>query len=157
LITLAVCLAAAGAVQAHRGRSSLTVVEVNAATGALVATHHFAAHDVEPALTLLAPDAQPSLDDPDAMTAFLDHVRNGFRVNGQVLTFKAQRLKGDDVELEFTGKTAAPVRRLDIFADILPQIQPDEPSESQVNVRVGSATRTLIFIGEPTVQSVSFE
>ncbi|MDH4386589.1 MAG: hypothetical protein QE280_14235 [Caulobacter sp.] len=156
-ISLALCLAAAGAVQAHRGRSSLSVVEIDGRTGAILATHRFAAHDVEPVLTILAPDAQPSLDDPAALEAFRAHVGRNFKVDGSTLVFRSQRLKGDGVDLVFSGQTRVPVSQVTVSADILPQIFSDEPAEMQVNIRVGGQTRSLLFLGGQDQQTVRFD
>ncbi|MFN3808964.1 MAG: hypothetical protein ACK4SK_17500, partial [Asticcacaulis sp.] len=59
---------------AHRGHHTLSVVEI-AADGAVTVTHTLSAHDSEPELVELAPDAQPSVDDPDALKALEAHLR----------------------------------------------------------------------------------
>lgn len=75
-LPLALMLAAPTA--AHRGHASLAVVEIDAKSGAVTVTHRLTAHDVEPALVDIAPDAQPSLDDPDALAALIAHVGRTF-------------------------------------------------------------------------------
>lgn len=157
VLSLMLFLAAAGAAEAHRGRSSLTVLEINPGTGEILATHRFAAHDVEPVLTLLAPDAQPSLDDPEALEAFRRHVGDRFRVNGSPLAFRLQRLRGDSVELVFVGKIALPVGQVAVSADLLPEVLSDDPAEMQVNVRLGTQTRSLLFLGGPEPQRIAFD
>jgi hypothetical protein len=52
---------------AHRGHDSLSVVTIG--DGQVTLSHRFEAHDVEPALAKIAPQAQVSLDDPAAIAA----------------------------------------------------------------------------------------
>jgi len=52
---------------AHRGHGALSVVEIDVKSGEVRVSHRVATHDAEPALALIAPDAQTSLDDPDAV------------------------------------------------------------------------------------------
>jgi len=52
---------------AHRGHGVLSVVEIDAKTGGIRVSHRIPTHDVEPALAQIAPDAQTSLDDPEAV------------------------------------------------------------------------------------------
>jgi hypothetical protein len=54
---------------AHRGHAALSVVDINAKTGAVTVRHRVAAHDAEPTLAVIAPDANASLDDPEAIEA----------------------------------------------------------------------------------------
>ena len=67
LLVAALVGALASPALAHRGHAGLTVVEIDPASGAVSVVHRFAAHDVEPALVSIAPEAQPSLDDPRAV------------------------------------------------------------------------------------------
>lgn len=145
--------AGAGPALAHRGHSVLSVVVIDPASGELTATHRFSAHDVEPTLVELAPDANPSLDDPAALEAFIAHIGESFRVDGQPLAFLGSDLRGDDVALTYRGMVATPVRAVRIVADLLPETDAGEEPEVQVNVRVGRVTRTLVFLpgdGEKT-------
>ena len=131
---------------AHRGHAVLSVVVIDPLTGALTATHRFSAHDIEPGLVELAPHAHPSLDDPAALAAFVEHVRQRFRIDGEPLTFETSDLRGDDVALTYAGTVATPVSSVRIRADLLPQSGADEVAEVQVNVRLGRMTRTLVFL-----------
>ena len=68
-------------VLAHRGHAGLTVIEIDPASGAVSVVHRFSAHDVEPALVSIAPQAQPSLDDPRAGAELETHLRQRFRLD----------------------------------------------------------------------------
>ncbi len=65
---------------AHRGHGALSVVEIDAKTGAVTVSHRVPTHDAEPALTLIAPDAQASLDDPEAVEALKLYMDKRFLV-----------------------------------------------------------------------------
>lgn len=149
----------AGTAQAHRGHDNLSVVEIDAA-GKVRVTHYLAAHDVEPALTRIAPDAQPSLDDPDAVAALTRYVGTRFGLAtaaGVVpLALETTDLAGDDVRLVYVGTLHQPAAALDVsdvlFVDVYPAI------ENQVNVRRGGVTRTLLFgEGDADTQRVEAE
>jgi hypothetical protein len=157
LLTLVAALLASPAA-AHRGHSSLTAVEIDPA-GAVTVTHRLQAHDVEPALVDLAPDAQPSVDDPEALAALIAHGARAFRLwdeRGPVrLTHAKTELAGDDVRLTYTGRLAGPGRALQVDSDLLEATHADQ--ENQVNVRRARITRTVLFRpGDPT-QLVEFD
>ena len=157
LLTLVAALLASPAA-AHRGHSSLSVVEIDAA-GAVTVTHRMAAHDVEPALIDLAPDAQPSVDDPDALAALVAHAGAAFRLwdeRGPVrLAHAATELAGDDVRLTYTGRLAGPGRALQVDSDLLEAAHADQ--ENQVNVRRAKVTRTVLFRPGGPPQPVEFD
>jgi hypothetical protein len=137
---------------AHRGHASLSVVWIDERGGVTV-THRFAAHDVEPALVAIAPDAQPSLDDPDALAAFVRYVGARFRVEGARLALASKELRGDDVTLVFTGRmTRAP--KVSVRADFFGETHPGH--STQVNIRQGGVTRTLWFRPGEGAKAVSF-
>ncbi|MBO9547000.1 DUF6702 family protein [Caulobacter sp.] len=137
---------------AHRGHGALSVVEIDARTGGIMVSHRIAAHDAEPALAKIAPDAQASLDDPEAIEAFKAYMLETFTlaVDGAAvdLTLKAMTLGADEVRLEYAGKVSAhdvgaPVTvRAAMFADIY------DDEVNQVNIRRNGITRTLVFSGE---------
>src|SRR5262249_53460995 len=83
----AALIAAAGLVLAPlpavapRGHAALSVVEIDAKTGAGTVSHRLPAHDAEPALAVIAPDAQASLDDPEAVEALKSYVAKRFSVS----------------------------------------------------------------------------
>lgn len=147
---LALLLAAP--VGAHRGHASLSVVALDG-KGGVVVTHRFAAHDVEPALVKIAPDAQPSLDDPAAVEALVAYVARRFAVQGAALTLRSKALTGDDVTLVFGGRLAR-ARQVTVRADLFGETHPGH--SAQVNVRHGGVTRTVWFKPGDAAQTVSF-
>jgi hypothetical protein len=142
LAALALLLAALPA-QAHRGQATLSVVEIDAKTGAVTVTHRMAAHDVEPALVDIAPYAQPSLDDPEAVLALTAYVGRNFRIAGVPLTLAGESLAGDTVVLRYTGLLPGRPASLTIAGALFGQTHPDHTT--QVNVRRAGETRTLHF------------
>lgn len=144
---------------AHRGHSSLSIVEIDARTGEFTVTHRMAAHDVEPVLVNIAPDAQPSLDDPEALAALRAYAGRAFRVwpgDGApaALTFVGEELQGDDVRLRYSGRLPTPVTTLRVDSDIGEETHDDQ--ENQVNVRMGGVTRTVVFRRGSGSQAVTF-
>lgn len=128
---------------AHRGHATLSVVEIDARSGAVTVTHRMAAHDVEPALVDIAPAAQPSLDDPDAVQALIAYVGRTFRIEGVALAFAGQQLAGDTVVLRFAGRLAGRPSVLRIAGSLFGQTHPDH--STLVNVRRAGVTRSLQF------------
>lgn len=147
LLLTALIAAAAAPSWAHRGRSTLSVVVINPATGEVTVTHRMAAHDVEPALVDIAPRAQPSVDDPDALAALISYAGRAFLLSdekGRVgLTHTATDLAGDDVRLVFSGRVATPVKALTIDSNLFEESHRDQ--ENQVNIRRGKRTLTALF------------
>jgi len=145
---------------AHRGHAGLTVVEIDAATGAVRVTHRFYAHDVEPALVSIAPKAQPSLDDPRAVADLEAHLAARFRLEidgqGVDLTHGETLLAGDTVRIGFGGEGVAEpvVRTVTIDTDFFPGVFDDW--EQQVNVRTAGVTRTILFRPGSAAQTVAF-
>lgn len=158
-LSAAVALALAGPAAAHKGHAGLTVVEIDPASGGVTVVHRFYAHDIEPAFATIAPDAQPSLDDPAAVKALEDHLQARFRldVNGArvALHHTDTVLAGDNVRVEYAGQaglTAVYNVRLDL--DFFPDVYED--MEQQVNVRVAGVTRTVVFAPGSTAQTITF-
>lgn len=139
----ALLLAIAAPAAAHRGHSSLAVVEIDARSGAVAVTHILQAHDVEPALVDIAPAAQPSLDDADAVQALVAYVGQRFRIAGVTLVPAGQRLAGDRVELRYLGRLKGRPAQLLISASLFGETYDDH--STQVNVRRAGITRTLLF------------
>ena len=156
LTVLLLILTSGGAALAHRGHATLSVVVIDPATGEVTVTHRMAAHDAEPALAVIAPDEQPSLDDDIAMEAFVAHLETHFTVNGETLRFETREAEGDELALVFKGKVNTPVRAVVVEADLLPQVDDSVP-EFQVNVRVGKVTRTLLFRPGMGAQTAMFD
>lgn len=144
----AALLLAAGAAAAHRGHSSLSVVEIDAATGAFTVTHRLSAHDVEPFLTRLTPDSAPSLDDETSMAAFRAYAGRAFQVWGEdgtaaALQYAQAELTADDVRLTYRGRLPTPVSSVRLDSALLQEGHDDQ--ENQVNVRLSGVTRTVVF------------
>ncbi len=151
LLAVASALLAPLPAAAHRGHGALSVVEIDAKTGAVTVSHRIPAHDAEPALAVIAPDAQTSLDDPDAVKALTAYMARGFKlsVNGVpvILTLKDMTLGADEVRFEYAGKVAPTdaTAEVAIKAAMFADIYGDEVN--QVNVRRAGVTRTLVFNG----------
>ena len=139
-----------GPTLAHRGHSALCVVEIDNRTGAVCVVFRLLAHDVEPALVHIAPQAQPSLDDPEALKALIAYVQDGFTLwqgtdpKAVSLSLTAQDLGADEIRLTYRGAASAGQThfqiRCTLFADIY------DHQETQVNVRrPGGPTRSLLF------------
>lgn len=134
---------------AHRGHDALSVVEIEPQTGRLLVTHRAAAHDVEPALSEIAPDAQQSLDDPAAREALEAYGARAFRIwdaGGApvALTHVSTDLAGDRVTLVYAGRLAPPAKSLVVDSDLFEAQHPDQ--ENQVNVRRGKVTKSARFV-----------
>ena len=147
VLSLAAALSAAAPAAAHRGNATLSVVEIDAATGAVTVTHRAAAHDVEPALVDIAPGAQPSVDDPAALAALVAYAGRAFALwDGDrrvALTHTRTELAGDDVRLVYTGRLDPAARSVRVDSDLFEETHADQ--ENQVNVRRGRITRTAVF------------
>lgn len=145
---------------AHRGHNGLTVIEIDPASGAVSVVHRFAAHDVEPALVSIAPNAQPSLDDPAAVAALETHLLERFRVDidGERVTLDhaATDLAGDNVRVDYAGHRTPEqaVRSVLVDLDFFPGVHDDQ--EQQVNVRVSGVTRTVVFRPGTGAQTIAF-
>ncbi|HJV42365.1 DUF6702 family protein [Caulobacter sp.] len=140
---------------AHRGHGALSVVEINAKTGTVTVSHRVPAHDAEPALAVIAPDAQTSLDDPDAIEALKAYMLKQFcvAVDGKIveLTLKDLTLGADEVRFEYVGKIAPSdaTAAIGVKAAMFSDIYGDEVN--QVNIRRFGVTRTLVFTGAEAV------
>jgi hypothetical protein len=143
LAAIALLLGLAAPAHAHRGHASLAVVEIDAKSGAVTVTHHLQAHDVEPALVDIAPDAQPSLDDADAFRALVAYVGQCFRIRGVALSPAGQRLDGDMVQLRYIGRLKGKPKRLLISGALFGETWDDHAT--QVNIRRAGITRSLNF------------
>jgi len=160
-LALGLVLNGAGPALAHRGHAGLTVVEIDAASGAVTVVHRFAAHDVEPALVSIAPEAQPSLDDPRAVAALEAHLGQRFRLDVDGARVALHRtdtaLAGDNIRVDFAGErpaAAAGAHSVRIDLDFFPGVHDDQ--EQQVNVRIGGVTRTLVFRPGTPAQTLDF-
>lgn len=156
---MAAAVVLATPVVAHRGHSGLTVVVIDAG-GAVSVTHRFAAHDVEPALATIAPDAQPTLDDPAAVAALQEHLDRRFRLEiddkRTDLDHVATNLAGDNIRVDYSGNLTPTfrVRSVRVDLDFFPGVHDDQ--EQQVNVRWAGVTRTLVFRPGSAAQTIWF-
>jgi len=159
-LAAAAMLVLPGAALAHRGYASLTVVAIDAATGAMTITHRMAAHDVEPALSVIAPDAQQSLDDPAAVAALVAYAGRAFQVwdadgKAVVLQHQGTKLAGDSVELVYVAQLPAPARAVSVDSNLFEDAHDDQ--ENQVNVRRSGVTKTAVFRLGSEAQRISFD
>lgn len=155
----AVLLAVSVPATAHRGHATLSVVEIDAATGKVTVTHSMAAHDAEPALVRIAPDIQPNLDEPAALRALTGYVARRFILNDAggrrvALTLASTQLRGDDVRLIYRGQIAPPAATVTVDSRIFTEIHRDQ--ENQVNVRRARVTRTAVFRGSSDAETIRF-
>lgn len=161
LLTALLALGLATPAFAHRGHDGLTVVEIDAASGMVSVEHRFAAHDVEPALVSIAPEAQSSLDDPAAVAALEDHLARRFRLDIDGRTIALARtvtdLAGDNIRITFAGQVpeGTAVHQVTVDLDFFPGVHDDQ--EQQVNVRAGGVTRTVVFRPGDRTRTVSFQ
>ena len=159
LLGAALVVALATPALAHRGHAGLTVIEIDEGSGAVSVTHRFSAHDVEPALPSIAPEAQPSLDDPRAVADLEAHLGARFRmaVDGAAVpvSHAGTALAGDNIRVDFAGETAdRAVEAVTVDLDFFPGVHDDQ--EQQVNVRINGVTRTMVFRPGSEAQTVTF-
>lgn len=154
-----IALMAGGRVSAHRGHATLSVVEIDAASGAVRVVHRMEAHDVEPALKAIAPQAQASLDDADAQAALAAYIARRFTLTDAggrrvALTLTGSELAGDNVRIAFAGRLPAPAMELTVESTLFNDIYPDQ--ENQVNVRRAQVTLTALFRSGEDAQTIRF-
>ena len=159
ILTAALIAALATPAIAHRGHAGLTVIEIDPVSGAVSVTHRFAAHDVEPALPSIAPEAQPSLDDPRAVADLEAHLGARFRLSidgaDVPVAHAGTALAADNIRVDFAGETAdRDIEAVTVDLDFFPGVHDDQ--EQQVNVRVDGVTRTVVFRPGSEAQTVSF-
>ena len=159
LLTAALIAGLATPAVAHRGHAGLTVIEIDPVSGTVSVMHRFAAHDVEPALPTIAPEAQPSLDDPRAVADLEAHLGARFRVSidgaDVPVSHAGTTLAADNVRVDFAGETAdRDIDEVTVDLDFFPGVHDDQ--EQQVNVRVGGVTRTVVFRPGSAAQTVTF-
>lgn len=158
-LAFALLLALSWPLSAHRGQDALTVIEIDDARGDVVATHHFAAHDIEPMLPRLDPDVAPSLDDPAAQEALTSHLARRFTLSSDavdiVLALDAIRLHGDDVRVVYRGRLPRAATGIEVHSTLGADLTAG--SSHQVNVRRRDVTRTLVFEGADDSGAVAFD
>lgn len=150
LFALVLCAAPAGA---HRGHDFISIVTLQA-DGIVTVSHRFEAADIEPALGRIAPDAQPTLDDPDAIRGLQAYLGRRFQLAGEkgriLLTPGKVDIDAQEVRVAFTGRASKGIAAVTVRSTVLDDVYPHQVN--QVNVRRGKTVRTLaIHGGEPHV------
>jgi hypothetical protein len=129
---------------AHRGHDAMSVVRITADHRVTV-SHRFDVSDIEPALGDIAPNAQPSLDDPDAVRALGAYLGTHFTLATEAgpvrLVPGAVDLSAAEAQFTFTGRLPRTARRLTIHGNVLGGVYPRQVN--QVNVTSGDITRTF--------------
>ena len=151
-VAMAWVLVATGAL-AHRGHHTLSVVAFDA-QGRVTVTHTLSAHDTEPELVALAPDASPSLDDPDALAALQTHLTQAFKVNGATPTYVSHAFNEEDVVFTYQCPSQGMPRTVTIDYRLFPASV--RPGTGLVNVRYQGVTRSLRFTPGTTRLSATF-
>jgi hypothetical protein len=145
-LLLVLALLAAAPAGAHRGHDALSNVVIEK-DGRVRVSHRLETSDLEPALAIIAPDTQPSLDDPDAVAAVIAYLGTRFalRIDNRPLTLVAagSDLRGGVVQFDFIGKTHGSPGQLTVTSQILTDVHPAQVN--QVNVRSGATVHTLTF------------
>lgn len=147
LALLACAVVAATPAQAHRGHDSLAVVTI--ADGTVTVSHRFEAHDIEPALAKIAPQAQASLDDPAAMATLRDYVQRRFvlTVDGKTvpLTYATTDLSHAEVRIDYTARVPRKPKSVAVRSTVLTDVYRGQVN--QVNVRTGNVVKSLTLRG----------
>ncbi len=138
---------------AHRGHDAMSVMTLGA-DGALTVSHRFEAHDLEPALASIAPDAQASLDDPEAIAALKAYLQSRFAVHAGgkpvPLAFSAIEAGVRQVRVDYAGRVEGKPKALEVQSTILRDVYPKQVN--QVMFRTGKIVRTLRFAGSEAYQ-----
>ena len=131
---------------AHRGHDAMSVVTLGA-DGAVTVSHRFEAHDLEPALAEIAPQAQTSLDDPAAIAELKTYLLAHFSLSADgtpvQLTVSSVEIGVRDVRVDYAGVIPGEPRALELRSTILRDIYPRQIN--QVIVRRGQNVQTLRF------------
>lgn len=142
---------------AHRGHDAMSVVTL-ADDGAITVSHRFEAHDLEPALAEIAPDAQASLDDPAAIEELKTYLLAHFSIAADgrpvPLEVAAVEIGVRDVRVDYRGALVRGATSLALQSTILRDIYPRQVN--QVLVRRGTSVQTLRFAGGET-QTLSLQ
>jgi hypothetical protein len=156
VVATAMVLLAPPPAGAHRGHDALTTVVLES-DGRIRVSHRLEASDIEPALAIIAPGVQPSLDDPEAVAALVAYLGNRFRLSSGnrpiALVATGSRLGGAVVQFDFAGNARTAPDRLTVTSRILTDIHSSQVN--QVNVRRAKKVQTLTFLqgGRQTVET----
>lgn len=133
--------------QAHRGHDSLAVVTL--ADGKVTVSHRFEAHDIEPALSKIAPQAQVSLDDPKAVAALQNYILRRFTltIDGKpvALSHVSTDLTHSQVRIDYVGKASRRPKTVTVRSTVLTDVY--RAQVNQVNVRQGNVVKSLTLRG----------
>lgn len=133
---------------AHRGHDAMSVVTLGEG-GVVTVSHRFEAHDLEPALAEIAPQAQTSLDDPAAIEELKTYLLAHFSVSADgvavPLAVSSVEIGVRDVRVDYTGVVPGEPKALELRSTILRDIYPRQVN--QVVVRRGQNVQTLRFSG----------
>ncbi len=134
---------------AHRGHDAMSVVTL-LPDGKVTVSHRFEAHDLEPALAEIAPNAQTSLDDPDAIAELKTYLLAHFSVSADgiavPLTVASVEVGVRDVRVDYAGTVQGRPKAVAVKSTILRDIYPRQVN--QVSVRRGQYVQTLRFSGD---------
>lgn len=140
---------------AHRGHDAMSVVTLEP-DGRVTVSHRFEAHDLEPALAEIAPNAQTSLDDPEAIAELKTYLLAHFtlRADGAEvpLAVSSVDIGVREVRMNYAGTVKGRPKAVAIQTTILRDIYPRQVN--QVEVKRGTFARTLRFGGDE-VQTVA--
>jgi hypothetical protein len=140
---------AAAPVAAHRGHDAMTVVTLGG-EGQITVSHRFEAHDLEPALAEIAPQAQTSLDDPEAIEQLKLYLLAHFKVSADgapvSLAVSDVQIGVRDVRVDYTGTLKGNPKALELRSTVLRDVYPRQVN--QVSVRRGQDVQTLRFAGD---------
>jgi hypothetical protein len=135
---------------AHRGHDSLSLVTID--HGVVTVSHRFEAHDVEPALAKIAPQAQVSLDDPAAIAALEAYVARRFvlTIDGKpvALTHVKTDLSHAEVRIDYTGRAPRGAKTVAVRSGVLTDVY--RAQVNQVNVRTGNTVKSMTLRGSGT-------
>ncbi|WAC24047.1 DUF6702 family protein [Blastomonas sp. SL216] len=149
LAAAATGLALAPQAGAHRGHDAMSVVTLDP-DGKVTVSHRFEAHDLEPALAEIAPNAQTSLDDPDAIAELKTYLLAHFhlRADGSEvpLSVASVEIGVRDVRVDYAGSVKGRPKAVAVQSTILRDIYPRQVN--QVVVKRGSYVQTLRFSGD---------
>lgn len=149
LAAAATSLALAPQAGAHRGHDAMSVVTLDP-DGKVTVSHRFEAHDLEPALAEIAPNAQTSLDDPEAIAELKTYLLAHFhlRADGSEvpLSVASVEIGVRDVRVDYAGSVKGRPKAVAVQSTILRDIYPRQVN--QVVVKRGSYVQTLRFSGD---------
>ena len=136
---------------AHRGHDAMSVVTLLPG-GQVTVSHRFEAHDLEPALAEIAPNAQTSLDDPEAIAELKTYLLAHFSISADgvdiPLTVSSVEVGVRDVRVDYTGAVQSEPKAVKLKSTILRDIYPRQVN--QVSVRRGQFVQTVRFSGDET-------